>query len=250
MNSNQGHRGDSLRITFKYTAILICFFMVILMMWEGQKTDAAVAESSIPTESIRLRILANSDGTQDQLIKRQIRDAVVAQMNQWVSGLEDPQSLEQARALIRRHLPELNALVGQELEQRGIDYTYNVELGVVPFPTKMYGGKVYPAGDYEALRVTLGAGKGQNWWCVLFPPLCFIDAGSGDAAAPAAAKVKTVSAAGSEGKSVTKAQGEMAAQGDGVTTDQSAESGKTPEVKFFVWELLQNLWNWVSGLWS
>ncbi|WP_039836393.1 stage II sporulation protein R, partial [Paenibacillus sonchi] len=84
------------------------------------------------------------------------------QMNQWVALLEDPQSLEQARTLIRGHLPELNALVARELEERGIDYGYKVELGVVPFPTKMYGGTVYPAGEYEAVRVTLGAGRGQN----------------------------------------------------------------------------------------
>jgi stage II sporulation protein R len=246
MDMNQGHRGDSLRVTFKYTAILICFFMVIMMMWEGQKTDAAVAETSIPTESIRLRILANSDGTQDQLVKRQIRDAVVEQMNQWVAQLEDPQSLEQARTLIRRHLPELTALVGKELAERGIDYSYNVELGVVPFPTKMYGGTVYPAGEYEAVRVTLGAGKGQNWWCVLFPPLCFIDAGSGDAAA----KTQTASAAGAEGKSAVKTADGKVAQTGGNAVDNNADAAKEPQVKFFVWELLQNLWNWISGLWS
>lgn len=123
--------------------------MVLMMAWEGQKTDAAVAEVSIPQESIRLRILANSDGAQDQLVKRQIRDKIVEQMNQWVSALEDPQSLEQARALIRNHLPELNALVGSELEKRGIEYSYKVELGVVPFPTKLYGGTVYPAGSMK-----------------------------------------------------------------------------------------------------
>ncbi|OMD08525.1 stage II sporulation protein R [Paenibacillus odorifer] len=243
---------DSLRVTFKYTAILICFFIVLMMAWEGQKTDAAVAEVSIPQESIRLRILANSDGAQDQLVKRQIRDKIVEQMNQWVSALEDPQSLEQARALIRNHLPELNALVGSELEKRGIEYSYKVELGVVPFPTKLYGGTVYPAGEYEAVRVTLGAGKGQNWWCVLFPPLCFIDAGSGDAAAPAADKgTKTVSAAGADNSAKVKSAAAKTVQAD--SSAGSAPSGETaaePEVRFFVWELLQNLWNWISGLWS
>lgn len=252
MNDNHMNKRDSLRVTFKYTAILICFFMVLMMAWEGQKTDAAVAEVSIPQESIRLRILANSDGAQDQLVKRQIRDEIVEQMNQWVSALEDPQSLEQARALIRNHLPELNALVGSELEKRGIEYSYKVELGVVPFPTKLYGGTVYPAGEYEAVRVTLGAGKGQNWWCVLFPPLCFIDAGSGDAAAPAADKgTKTVSAAGADNSAKVKSAAAKTVQAD--SSAGSASSGETaaePEVRFFVWELLQNLWNWISGLWS
>nr|WP_154119230.1 stage II sporulation protein R [Paenibacillus monticola] len=254
MDMNQPNHGDSLqdsiRTTFKYTAILICFFMVIMMAWEGQKSDAAVAEVAIPKDSIRLRILANSDGTQDQLVKRQIRDTIVEQMNQWVSGLADPQSLEQARTLIRSHLPELNALVGAELAKRGIEYSFNVELGVVPFPTKMYGGTVYPAGDYEAVRITLGAGQGQNWWCVLFPPLCFIDAGSGDAAAPAATKgAKTVAASAADDNKVQPAVGK-AVQKASVTEDDSSTAGKEPKVRFFFWELLQNIWSWISGLWS
>lgn len=257
MNNDQLDKRDSLRITFKYTAILICFFMILMMAWEGQKSDAAVAEVSIPQESIRLRILANSDGTGDQLVKRQIRDQVVEQINQWVAGLEDPQSLEQARALIQSHLPELNDLVGGELAQRGIDYSYTVELGTVPFPTKMYGGRVYPAGEYEALRVTLGAGKGQNWWCVLFPPLCFIDAGSGDAATaePAAdKKASAVSAkASGDGAKVKTADGGVDQTASGITASASGDGvadadAEAPKVKFFVWELLQNLWSWICGL--
>lgn len=250
-SNSSSNRGDSLRTTFKYTAGLVCFLMVLMMVWEGQKSDAAVAESAIPQESIRLRILANSDGTQDQLVKRQIRDTLVEQMNKWVSGLEDPQSLEQARSLIRRHLPEIEELVGRELRQRGMDYSYNVELGVVPFPTKMYGGAVYPAGNYEAVRITLGAGKGQNWWCVLFPPLCFIDAGTGDAAAGAAAQAKTVSASGTGGKADQKASAAAASVSAGELKDgKTVQADQEPEVRFFVWELLQNLWEWISGLWK
>lgn len=252
MDIQERDKQDSLRVTFKYTAILICFFMILMMAWEGQKSDAAVAEVSIPQESIRLRILANSDGTGDQLVKRQIRDSVVQQINQWVAGLEDPQSLEQARVLIRGHLPELNALVAAELGKRGITYGYKVELGTVPFPTKMYGGRVYPAGEYEAVRITLGAGKGQNWWCVLFPPLCFIDAGSGDAAAPAAKEAKnTAAAATGSGAKVVSADGKalQSSPASAAAADGSAEA-EAPKVKFFVWEMLQNLWGWITGLFA
>lgn len=173
---------------------------------------------------------------------------MVEQINQWVAGLEDPQSLEQARALIQSHLPELNDLVGGELAQRGIDYSYKVELGTVPFPTKMYGGRVYPAGEYEALRVTLGAGKGQNWWCVLFPPLCFIDAGSGDAAAAEPAADKKASAVSAkvsgDGAKVKTADGGVDQTAFGITASASGDGvadadAEAPKVKFFVWELLQ-----------
>ncbi|UOK63273.1 stage II sporulation protein R [Paenibacillus sp. OVF10] len=218
----------SRRIVKQIGLIIVCLMMII-MMWEGQKTDAAVAATAIPEQSIRLRILANSDAPGDQLVKREIRDAVVAQMGEWVSELENPQSLDEARKVIREHLSEIENRVGEELASRSLNYEYQVELGSVPFPTKLYGGTVYPAGDYEAVRITLGEGKGQNWWCVLFPPLCFIDAGTGDALA----KTSTVSAAAAE-----PGDAEASVQGD------------TPEARFFLWDMAVKLWSWVTGLFA
>lgn len=218
--------------------IVLFFFSIVmlLMSWEGQMVDtaaAAGAQGGIPQESIRLRILANSDGTGDQLVKRRVRDAVVEQMNGWVAQLEDPQSLDEARRVIRDHLPAIEEQVGRTLQQYGKTYDYEVELGTVPFPTKMYGGAVYPAGDYEALRVTLGEGKGKNWWCVLFPPLCFIDAGSGDALAKDAgtAAVAKASAGG--------------AAGDAVQVER-----EQAEVRFFLWDMLVKFWNWMTSLFA
>ncbi|OAX46278.1 hypothetical protein gpAD87_27650 [Paenibacillus sp. AD87] len=224
----EGENGMSRRIVKQNGLIIVCLMMII-MMWEGQKTDAAVAATAIPEQSIRLRILANSDAAGDQLVKREIRDAVVAQMNGWVTELENPQSLEEARGVIRQHLSEIEDRVGEELANRGLTYSYQVELGVVPFPTKLYGGTVYPAGDYEAVRITLGKGEGQNWWCVLFPPLCFIDAGTGDALA----KPATASAAAAE-------------PGDAQASVQAA----TPEARFFLWDMAVKLWDWVTGLFA
>ncbi|WP_017691923.1 stage II sporulation protein R [Paenibacillus sp. PAMC 26794] len=218
----------SRRIVKQIGLIIVCLMMII-MMWEGQKTDAAVAATAIPEQSIRLRILANSDAPGDQLVKREIRDAIVAQMGEWVAELENPQSLDEARQVIREHLSEIENRVGEELASRGLHYAYQVELGSVPFPTKLYGGTVYPAGDYEAVRITLGEGKGQNWWCVLFPPLCFIDAGTGDALA----KSSTVSAAAAE-----PGDAEASVQGD------------TPEARFFLWDMAVKLWSWVTGLFA
>ncbi|MDR6720232.1 stage II sporulation protein R [Paenibacillus sp. 2003] len=217
------------RRTVKQIGLIIVCLMMIIMIWEGQKTDAAVAATAIPEQSIRLRILANSDAPGDQLVKREIRDTVVAQMGEWVAELENPQSLDEARKVIREHLSEIENRVGEELASRGLNYEYQVELGSVPFPTKLYGGTVYPAGDYEAVRITLGEGKGQNWWCVLFPPLCFIDAGTGDALA----KPSTVLAAAAE-----PGDAEASVQGD------------TPEARFFLWDMAVKLWSWVTGLFA
>jgi stage II sporulation protein R len=149
----------------------ILFVMIILVMsWE----TSIEAQNLIPEDSIRLRILANSDSLQDQWIKRKVRDAIIAEVNSWVDSLQ-VKDLAEARQLIKSRMPEIEEAVQSTLTQYGFTYGFKMELDVVPFPTKVYAGEVYPAGDYEALRVTLGKGEGQNWWCVLFPPLCFVD---------------------------------------------------------------------------
>lgn len=171
--------------------LFLMFAMIVaLMSWEGQKAEAnLVDQGPIPQKSIRLRIIANSDSIQDQWLKREVRDEIVKQMNTWVTSID---GYENAVELVSARLPELEALVEQTIQDRGFAYTAEVDFGQVPFPTKQYGSYIYPAGDYKALRVRIGKAKGQNWWCVLFPPLCFIDMSNGDAVQPA--RVRQVSA--------------------------------------------------------
>jgi stage II sporulation protein R len=175
----------------KQLSLWVFAMILLISSWEFNRSNVAFADSSIPEQSIRLRILANSDSVADQVMKRRVRDAVIAQMNAWV---QEPDGIENARRVVQTQLPALRGLVGSELALYGYDYPYKVELGRVPFPTKMYGDRVYPAGDYEALRITLGDGSGQNWWCVLFPPLCFVDAVSGEAVGKASIKSEGVPA--------------------------------------------------------
>lgn len=165
--------------------LLLGFTLIVLMMsWEGQLTSANVLDNGpIPQESIRLRIIANSDSVQDQWLKREVRDALIAQMETWA---EDIKSFEEAQEVVEANLPVLQEVVDKTIRERGFSYTAVVDFGQVPFPTKLYGSYVYPAGNYEALRVQIGEAKGQNWWCVLFPPLCFIDMSNGDAVVAAA----------------------------------------------------------------
>ncbi|SDW40630.1 stage II sporulation protein R [Marininema mesophilum] len=146
---------------------------------EGAVTvSAAEGKSAIPRQAIRLRILANSDSTQDQWLKRQVRDAILAEMGTWA---KKPRTLNEARGMVRDHLPILQRIAENTVDKRGYSYSVKMDFGKVPFPTKLYGDQVYPAGKYEALLVTIGKGKGDNWWCVLFPPLCFVDMSNGDA---------------------------------------------------------------------
>ncbi|UFJ40190.1 stage II sporulation protein R [Brevibacillus humidisoli] len=158
---------------------LLFALLIGMMSWENQLEAASLADPGpIPEQSIRLRIIANSDSFRDQWLKREVRDAIIDQVNQWV---EEVRSIDQARSQVATRLPELQQLVERTIRERGFRYQADVQFGQVAFPTKLYGSYVYPAGQYEALLVRLGEAKGQNWWCVLFPPLCFIDMSNGDA---------------------------------------------------------------------
>ncbi|MBA4495942.1 stage II sporulation protein R [Paenactinomyces guangxiensis] len=132
----------------------------------------------IPEQAIRLRILANSDQVRDQWLKRQIRDEVIKEMKTWV---HQPETIDEARRAVKKQIPRFQQIAEETIARHGFHYPVKVDFGQVPFPTKLYGDQVYPAGNYEALRITIGEGKGDNWWCVLFPPLCFVDMSNGDA---------------------------------------------------------------------
>lgn len=158
----------------------IAWIYIVLLSWAAvisfyvPEKESAAAENImvIPDEAIRLRILANSDSEKDQEVKRAVRDAVNKQINEWVEKLT---SIDEARTVISSRQPELESIAKKELEKNGLDYSVRIDFGDVQFPTKLYGQYLYPAGTYEAVLITLGEGKGANWWCVLFPPLCFLD---------------------------------------------------------------------------
>lgn len=167
----------------KYLSIaylLILTIGTILSLYMPKVESAAKAEETvvIPKEAIRLRILANSDQKEDQDVKRLIRDKVNQNITGWVKDLT---SMEEAKKVIQSHLPEIQKTVEQTMVEQGLNQTVKVEFSKAKFPTKLYGQYLYPAGEYEAIVITLGKGEGANWWCVLFPPLCFMDFSNGTA---------------------------------------------------------------------
>lgn len=147
---------------------------------EGQTlyNIAVPHDAPIPQEALRLRIIANSDSPADQALKREVRDAVIVQVGSWLKGVK---TSAEARQILMAHVPQIQALAEQVVNAHGFHYAVQTVVGKVPFPTKIYGNQVYPAGTYEALRIVIGKGQGANWWCVLFPPLCFVDIADGDA---------------------------------------------------------------------
>lgn len=160
-----------------YLLILTIGTIVSIYMPKAEVVGAE-ATKVIPDEAIRLRILANSDAEKDQAVKRLIRDEVNEDITKWVQELT---SLDEARDVITSHLPDIQATAEAVIKEQGMEQSVKVDFGQAEFPTKLYGQYLYPAGDYEAVIITLGEGEGANWWCVLFPPLCFMDFSNGTA---------------------------------------------------------------------
>lgn len=127
----------------------------------------------IPDEAIRLRILAHSDDDTDQEIKHEIRERVSEHIGAWVEHMTD---IDEARERIAAGIDEVEAIAQEVIDEYDKNQHANAEYSdQVTFPHKVYGDYVYPAGEYEAVLITIGEGDGANWWCVLFPPLCFLD---------------------------------------------------------------------------
>ncbi|WP_349305735.1 stage II sporulation protein R [Bacillus sp. FJAT-49711] len=180
MNEYMKHRFYQKNIAWVYIVILV-FATVASLAIPKQEMAMASDPFVIPGEAIRLRILANSDGEKDQEVKRAIRDEVNKEITTWVQDLT---SIDAARSTITSQLEEVEQIAKKELAARNLDYSVKVEFDNVQFPTKLYGQYLYPAGTYEAILITLGEGKGANWWCVLFPPLCFLDFSNSLAVSP------------------------------------------------------------------
>jgi stage II sporulation protein R len=163
---------------------IIAFFIILLVsslvLVPIQDTNAKGNDTVIiPKKAVRLRILANSDSSSDQQLKREVRDAVNVQINSWVKDLT---SFKEGQKVIQNHLPEIQKTVQEVLTKENSNQSFTIKYSKhVKFPTKLYGSFYYPAGEYEAVLIKLGAGQGANWWCVLFPPLCFLDFSNGDA---------------------------------------------------------------------
>lgn len=130
-------------------------------------------EIIIPDEAIRFRVIASSNEESDQDTKLLIRDTIQTKMT---TDLKETSSLEEARTTLKNQLPTYENLVKTTLNNNDIETSFNVNYGMNYFPEKVYKGVKYEEGYYESLVVTLGNGAGNNWWCVLFPPLCLLEA--------------------------------------------------------------------------
>ncbi len=194
-------------------ALSIGFFCVLMLNSYFKTTEAALARSVI-----RFHVLANSDSLPDQELKLKVRDRIINEMN---SMFDQGGDITSARRVIADNTDKIAEIAADEIQKNGYSYDVRVSLGKSDFPTKDYGSVVLPAGSYEALKVEIGNAQGKNWWCVLFPPLCFVDEGT---------------------VSYDSRGARMVADGIGGTASEMVYKDKSPgvELKFKAYEIWQS----------
>ncbi len=198
-------------------ALAIALILTVLFSFSG---FAAQCED-IPNRVLRLHVLANSDSDADQALKLKVRDRIVKES---AGAFDNIKTKEQAEAVVKEKLSDLQAAAEDEIKKQGYDYPVQVYLTNMYFTTRQYQTVTLPAGYYDALRVTIGKAEGHNWWCVIFPPMCL----------PAAEEKKEL-------KDVLN-QSQL-----GIVDTPQGEPQY--EVKFKSVEIYQDICNWFAGLW-
>lgn len=155
--------------------ILVSALLIIYVCISAVSYTHAVT-TDIADSVFRLHVIANSDSAEDQNLKYIVRDKVIEYMS---SISQNASSKEDVIEIAKANLDKIQAIASQTIRENGYTYSVNVEVGNFSFPSKRYGDITLPPGYYDALRIKIGEAEGQNWWCVMFPPLCFVDVTSG-----------------------------------------------------------------------
>lgn len=219
---------NSTNLKFVFKGILGIVMVALMITGIAFASYSEDVNSGLSQNLLRLHVIANSDSPEDQQLKRDVRDIILDYMKK---ELKDIETVEDAKSQVNNNLDKIKILAEDEIRRQNKAYRVKAMLGNFPFPTKMYGDITLPAGTYEALRVVIGEGEGQNWWCVMFPPLCFVDATHGTIPDSVKEDLKNV---------LTKEEYSIVASAD--------EEDEIPiEIKFKVVEIFQGSKIKVSG---
>lgn len=160
----------------KVKMVIILSFLFFIYTTICAFSYAQNVSTDIANTVFRLHVIANSDSDEDQNLKYKVRDNLLSYMNEICINCTNKQD---AIALVEKNKEDFKQIALDTITNEGYSYDVNINIGNFEFPTKDYGDISLPAGFYDALRVEIGEAKGQNWWCVMFPPLCFVDISSG-----------------------------------------------------------------------
>ena len=160
---------------------VVCGILVITLLFAVGifRVDAENLnlQSSIEQKLVRFHVIANSDSASDQAVKLKVRDKVL----QYISPkLKNSKSKEESEKILRDHDKEIIKIAEDTLKANGYEYKVITKMGKENFPVKVYGNITLPQGEYDAYKIIIGSGQGKNWWCVMFPPLCFVDITKGE----------------------------------------------------------------------
>ncbi len=162
-------------IKFLKNSSIVLFLLFIYILFSAGSYSLAIS-SDLSQSVFRLHVLANSDSKEDQELKLKVRDNLLDFMNEICSNCS---TKEEAMKIANENKDKFQEIAENTIKENGFNYSVKININNFYFPTKSYGDISLPAGYYDALRVEIGEAKGQNWWCVMFPSLCFIDVSSG-----------------------------------------------------------------------
>ena len=151
---------------------LTCLLLAFLFTMAGQRQSDEAMAARIAPEILRFHVLANSDSDEDQQLKLRVR---TLRLESIYEKLGENASLDDTKEYVLANKDSLEQEAEDYMKAEGYDYPAHMEVTECYFPSKTYGDMVFPCGTYDAVRVEIGKGKGHNWWCVLYPPLCFVD---------------------------------------------------------------------------
>lgn len=159
----------------------LCIFIGILIIFGcvfENKVKSQNLQKDISSKIIRFHVIANSDLKSDQQLKLKVRDKVLEYIQ---PKLKNSKNIDESRKILLANNTAINKIAEDVVRKNGYNYEVKTMLSNENFPIKTYGNITLPQGNYEAYRIIIGSGKGQNWWCVMFPPLCFVDITKGEA---------------------------------------------------------------------
>ena len=159
---------------FKRYLIIISLLIIYILIYSISYANNSI--SNLSNNLLRLHVIANSDSEDDQNLKYKVRDNLINYMN---DICKNTSTKKEALSVANEHINEFYLIAKETLNDNGYNYKVKVSIGNYPFPTKSYGDISLPSGYYDALKVEIGEAKGKNWWCVMFPSLCFVDMSNG-----------------------------------------------------------------------
>ena len=160
----------------KLKIILIFIVLFTIFIFTCAYSYVSAISDNLYNSVFRLHVIANSDSEEDQNLKYLVRDNILNYMNKSCADLNSKQAVLK---YAEEHLSEIKKIAEDTVRENGFSYPISIETGNFQFPTKQYGDISFPAGYYDALKVKIGNSSGKNWWCVMFPPLCFVDTTNG-----------------------------------------------------------------------